>query len=242
MLTKKNKIKIGDTCLNIEFRLPLFLMQETWDRYGYTIEDIKNTLKVFPSKYLWQCALQFEILPSTSSLQATLSMSDYTTVGSKSIVIGKLISSLRTVHIGEKSVLKPDCKNVPKIPLVSCHFDQFSQVVKITKKLKLSIFHTTEVGGLFIFKDIKCVPLERENQHLKCARVEFKKEYLDSGRQIENKLCSYSPTISYNGEEYSVTEELFYLTNPLIDPDLNVAEIHLNQLHSLPLRPEGLVH
>lgn len=219
MISKLKKLTISsidceNLLINIQIRIPLFLTIELWLRYEYNLYDIKRTISCFSSLLLWQCALQFNIIPSSSSVKITLSTSESMVFGSKSIVIHKILQCMAAnfPQIKDKpSILKIKSNNVPNIPVVVFDVLVFLEIAKSIPKEKPKLFQDNEITKLFKYKDITFFPKHlHTNKIIMCNRIIPYVDFLEAGRYREKCICSYPVIVFIKNTKYAVMEECFF--------------------------------
>jgi len=78
----------------IEFRLPLTLTREYWQRHKLSLDDISWILECTAPVYVWQCAMLFNISIANAAVKDCSATSEYINYGGKATAIQKLLKLL----------------------------------------------------------------------------------------------------------------------------------------------------
>jgi hypothetical protein len=206
-----------DLRINLVLRIPLFLSLSMWERYGYNLRNIRDTIAIFSSIHLWQCALQFGITPSSSSVKITLSTTKSMVFGSKSIVIHKIMQYLGTHHrqiARTPSVLFVPSHHQPDLPTVAVSGTVFNKLIYSLPLREVLILSENTIPHLFTHKDILFYPSElHTNKIILCNRVVTRSEFTQVGRHTENSICTCPVIVTCNMVQYAVIEESFFAVN-----------------------------
>jgi hypothetical protein len=185
-----------DTVFEFECRMfpQLMLMPQTWQRYGYTLEDIVTTYDKNEASYAWQLALvllsgKYEpdaitagVRPIFQSLFTFLFMS-------RKHVFDALTTAYQS-HISTQpgSILcheRDDHK--PLLPKVTVTPELFSKVKALVPLRMPSFCHSASYPCTIPFKDIHMVPLEFDGCRVLMVRVVRKPVY--DAIPVKPKAC-----------------------------------------------------
>ena len=168
----------------LELNLPSFLMEETWNRYNYSLDDIFTTLKIFKSFFLWHLALVEFLTITNSSCKRSTDQVNQFIVSSKQIVSSKLRRHFQTKYkLRSKmpSVLDPNSIHSPPLPLVTTNDQAFFQymaercVGSSYQHFDPNLPHVVNDGALFVPREMEG---KQNNPKIWMNRIQPKDLYL----------------------------------------------------------------
>lgn len=105
--------------ITTRLHLPLFLIQSTWMRYGYTYTDVHSTLQAYGVSTLWQMAYIYGIPCPVSNIKIGVSTPFSITYGSKVTVIRKIMNMVsKVIQLSTGTPVLEPSEHVPLIPTI----------------------------------------------------------------------------------------------------------------------------
>lgn len=148
----------------LTLNLPSFLMEETWNRYNYSLDDIFSTLKIFKSFFLWHLALVEFLTITNSSCKRSTDQINQFIVSSKQIVSSKLRRHFQTKYKSRSklpSVLDSRSIHSPPLPLITTddaiffHYMADRCVGSSYQHFDPNLPHQTNDGALFVPRELE---------------------------------------------------------------------------------------
>ena len=218
--TKKRQ----DTWFEFEADLfpPLMLMPDTWQRYGYTLEDVHSTYEKMDASYVWQIALMllfgtYEPEAASAGVRPTFqSLFTFLFISRKTVF--DVFVSTQGQHISKRigSVLcheRPDHKpTLPKVAVSSATFELARSMVPARHP---SFMHRVTFRQSIPFKDIQLVPVEYDVAHNLVYMVRVVRRSVYDQIPVKPRECivTLPVVVRIDSEEYILTEEACFFAS-----------------------------
>lgn len=190
----------------VRLRLPLNFNPETWQRHGYSMEDVIDTLNYHGSIHLWQLALQLCVQLSSSSVKLSFTSPTAMNFSSKAIVVFKIAKQLKEFYkfSATNRLDKSLIEHVPSIPvhrIPNSTYELWRQHSPL-KEQGVSFLSVNERTMLMPWKDIQMLPMWIEqNGSLYLIRV-VTPEVMKAAGRMGNSLASSPPSFKCQGNLY----------------------------------------
>ena len=163
----------GDFRRYFDLKLPSFMTVDMWRRHGYSLTDIRTTLKYFTANDLWQCALHLGIQMSGSSIRLSFSSPVSMVFGSKSIAIKKIMHKAESFGFGHtNSVLDTSHEDhIPPLPVHTLDRKAWSEMMALFHNRPINYLGVNEFDGTFEWGRVLFLPLWREDEAIYAVRV-----------------------------------------------------------------------
>ncbi len=203
----------------LEFVMPAFLCRQMWTRHGYSLSDVKQTLKFFMPVQLWHLALLEKLCTSNPAVK--ISRANQTVeqdptqidhlVSGKTLCLKKLLKHFDKQEFPQEGILK--MKKDPHSPFLPVHLvsaQTFHQVrMNIPSKITLET-NFLKYSMLFIWNNASYVPVcEEDDGHLiVMTRIVELSTFLEIYRRNKD---SDPIIITLNERPFALVEESFYI-------------------------------
>ena len=225
-------VKKQDTYFEFEAHLfpPLMLIPITWQRYGYTLEDVHNTYDKIDASYVWAISLlllasSYEPEAAGAGVRSTFqSLFTFLFISRKTVFDVFVSSQTAYISKSNQSILchvRDDHKPLlPLVPVTSELFQRCKARVPIRAPSFCWVPHYSE---LVHFSDITLVPVEYDPVNSLVYMVRVVKKTVYDEIPVKPKVCivtlPVSALIGPAKEEYILMEEACFFT--VSSPELN---------------------
>jgi hypothetical protein len=200
--------------------LPTLLLPRTWDRFGYSEEDVRRTFEAMDPWYTWVTSFVLDpdfcftrlgthSRPSFSSIYQFSFIADQT-------LVDRLLD-LYPRNSTEPILCLERSDHVPPIPVVQSGVDRFRQVQAALPDLTPQFDSApARYAAAFEFKGAQFVPVSSDETGILMVRVVSKQEY--ENFQFEKTLVTLPVTVHVADEVCILHEEAFFLTSRSCQP------------------------
>jgi hypothetical protein len=190
---------------------PLLLLPTTWQRYGYTSEDVHLTYEKMDASYVWQVALllmcgTYEPEAAAAGVRPTFQSPFAFNFISRKTVFDVFFAEQQN-YISQKSapvlcLERPDHR--PPLPKVWVTADVFERALRLVPERHPSFCWSPRYPQLFPYKDITLVPVEFDELHHLVYMVRVVKKSVYEALPVKPKLCVVTlPVWVYVGADTS---------------------------------------
>lgn len=223
-------LKAADTVFEFEAHLypPLLLLPITWQRYGYTYDDVNKTYDKIDASFVWAISLLllasvYEPESSSAGVRSTFqSLFTFLFISRKTVFDVFISSQSDYISKSNKSILcveRDDHKPLlPKVHVSRAQYENCKAAVPVRPPSFCWYPHYNE---LIQFKDIYLVPVEYDavNQLVYMVRVVDKRVY--DAIEVKPKLCVVTmpliATVGPNKIEHIMLEEACFFSIQLVE-------------------------
>lgn len=223
--TLSDSVKAADTYFEFEAHLypPLLLLPITWQRYGYTHEDVNLTYDKIDASFVWAISLLllasvYEPESSSAGVRSTFqSLFTFLFISRKTVFDIFISSQSASISTSTNSILcteRDDHKPLlPKVYVPRTTFDLCKATVPVRAP---SFCWTPHYRELVPFKDIFLVPVEYDSAHNLVYMVRVVPKAVFDQIETKPKVCVVTmPVIAVVGEaktEYILLEEACFFS------------------------------
>lgn len=200
---------------------PLMLLPTTWQRYGYTKEDVISTYDTMDASFVWQISLMllcgtYEPEAASAGVRSTFQSPFTFLFISRKTVFDVFLSTQQSfVDMSSNHVLckeRPDHK--PLLPKIRIPKNVFDSLRNLIPERHPSFIWTVIYPSVYKFKDVEMVPVSYDNTNslIYMCRVIRKSVYDDINVKPSKCVITLPSYVVIKNEKYVMMEEACFFS------------------------------
>jgi len=221
--TKPEPEKQNDSWFEFEATIypPLMLLPITWQRYGYTLEDVVSTYGEIDSHFIWQLSLmllcgQYEPESASAGVRPTFqSLFTFLFISRKTVF--DVFVSTQNQFISQKSgsiLCHERFDHKPLLPKIIVPPEMFEEMKSMVPQRQPSFCWVQKYRKVIPFKDITLIPVEYDETNKLIYMVRAVTKAVYEAIEVKPKLCivTLPIIILVNRQEYVLLEEACFFS------------------------------